>query len=847
VLRWSIFVCLAVVTGAARGQEHRPWDAVPPVEPTRFGPAPFRFPSSVNTVLVSPDGQWLVARSYSGYRAWNLKTGEPFGPPGLSYYASTAVYSPNPKTLFAAIGGLGLVTLDLDTGDAKPLFVHDPQERVNLIGASRDGRRILTSVGSGNRYNEFSRGRGRVSDLWFAVRDTKTKEFLARVFDAGDSVRTAALSPDGKYLATVGGQGTIKLWDATTGKELRTLLSVPPSPAPPSGRRGGPGGGALASIVLTFSPDSKLLAASGNRGNTSLPMTLWSIPDGVRRTWWDGATGSPATPFAFAPDGRSIFAAGLRDPETVHRYDLATGAAGQVYCGHVGEVRAIAVTPDGQTLITGGYDGTVRVWDVATAVERFPHYGHVGDVSHFAFGPGGRWFASGGADGTVRIRDPATGADLASPLRSGGAGYVDALAADFAGTRLAVGYGRGTVRLWDWATGDVRELPSPESAGTHVHRVAFDPDGRGLSAAFGRGTLVRWALPALTPIPLRTGSTADEAPDLFHLGPTPFSLGIVQKNNTQRYVLRDLVTGKVRSERQFGQLQGLYNPDLTPDGRWLVGTPEWNDRDRIVQFHDTDTLRPRFTLPVVGYGDRSPTRFTPDGRFALYLDDAGKALVIELASGGLVARLESDDLSITSLVMAPDVSRVVGVRSDGLFESFVLRPLPPAGPLADRDLAKCWADLLAVDPKVAFAAVDRLAADPGRAVPFLRDRLRPPEPVTEDEWKKLIQDLDGPRYAARAAAAQRLAEVADRHADDLRTVLKETKSAEVRQAVERILRTSADAKYRPRGEDLRHVRAVYVLEWAGTKEAAELLRAIAAHSSGSVLATEAAVAVLRMR
>jgi hypothetical protein len=319
----------------------------------------------------------------------------------------------------------------------------------------------------------------------------------------------------------------------------------------------------------------------------------------------------------------------------------------------------------------------------------------------------------------------------------------------------------------------------------------------------------------------------------------------VQKNNAQRYVLRYLDTGKVRAERQFGPLQGLYNPDLTPDGRWLVGTPEWNNRDRIVQFHDTDTLRPRFTLPVVDYGDRSPTRFTPDGRFALYLDNAGKGLVIELASGGLVARLDSDDLSITSLVMAPDVSRVVGVRSDGLFESFVLRPPPPAGPLADRDLAKCWADLLAADPKVALAAVDRLAADPGRAVPFLRDRLRPPEPVTEDEWKKLIQDLNSPRYAARAAAAQRLAEVADHHADDLRTVLKETNSAEVRQAVERILKAAADAKYRPRGEDLRHVRAVYALEWAGSEEAAELLRAIAARFNGSVLAAEAAAAAKR--
>src|SRR4029079_13607771 len=86
-----------VVAGAARAQEYRPWDVVPPVEPVRFGPAPFRFPGSVNAVLISPDGRWLVARSYSEYHAWNLATGEPFGPPGVNYYGTAAVFSPDPK------------------------------------------------------------------------------------------------------------------------------------------------------------------------------------------------------------------------------------------------------------------------------------------------------------------------------------------------------------------------------------------------------------------------------------------------------------------------------------------------------------------------------------------------------------------------------------------------------------------------------------------------------------------------------------------------------------------------------------------------------------------------------
>jgi hypothetical protein len=242
-----------------------------------------------------------------------------------------------------------------------------------------------------------------------------------------------------------------------------------------------------------------------------------------------------------------------------------------------------------------------------------------------------------------------------------------------------------------------------------VSQVRFDPDGRGVSASFGRSVYARWLFPFGQPVPTKPGSTEDEAPDFVHLGPVPFSVGIVQRNNKQKYVIRDLLTGKVRVEKQLGEREGLYNPSVTPDGKWLAGTPEWNDGDRTVQFRDTATLTVRFTLPVIDFGDRTSGRFTPDGRFALYTDSGGQACVIELATGGLLARLASDDIPSHGIVMCRDASRAVGVRNDGLFASFVLRPAAKSGPLTDSELATCWFDLLSFDPLVALKAVDRLA------------------------------------------------------------------------------------------------------------------------------------------
>lgn len=836
--RIPILLILSLSVTAARGQDWHPWQLVPPVEPTLFGPAPLRFGNSVSSVLVSPDGRTLVARAYSEWRAWNLQTGKPIGPKGQSFYASNVMFGTDPRSLIASLSGLGIVTLDLTTGDGVPVFESDPQDRLTLLGASRDGKRVLLNMGSGNRYYE-SRSRRGASDVWYAVRETATGKFLARVFDADEPLRAAVLSPDGKWLATVGSQGSIKLWDATSGKDVRTVRG-PHVPANPSRRTSN----YPAAVHFGFSPDSSLLAVANS--STNQAVSVWSVSDGARVLWWDNAAGGPCGPFTFSPDGRSVYAAGLHDPGTVRQYFLSTGAAGRPFRGHVGPVRSLTLSPDGRTLITGGDDGTVRVWDVARGEERFPHLGHIGEVDLLAFGRNGTWFASGGIDGTVRIRDPHSGAELIPPLPVTG-GAVTALAAESVGTRLAIGYASGAIRTWDWMTGDVLVLQVPSAGGAAINRIRFDPDGRGISAVDAQTRFARWLLPSAAAVAIPAAPTEDESPAQILPGPAPLSLGVVQRNNRQKFVIRDVLTGKVRAEKQFAERESLYNPDLSPDGRWVVGSTEWNYGVRSVQFRDTDSLTERFALPVYDYGDRTSSRFTPDGRFALLIDSSSKPCAVEIASGELIARLNADEFAVTHMILSPDASRAVAVRSDGLFATYQLRPRAAPTQHSDTDLLKAWDDLASADPRVGLPAADRLATDPARSVPFLRDRLRPPDPVGEAEWNKLMADLDGPRFTTRAAAAARLSEVAANRGESLRKVLRETKSAEVRQTVERILKDATDQKYRPRGESLRHVRAVYALEWAGTKDAAALLRELSAGAPGSLLAAEATAAVARMR
>jgi hypothetical protein len=192
------------------------------------------------------------------------------------------------------------------------------------------------------------------------------KEFR-EIGSHANGVASVHYSPDGKWLASGGGDKIVRVWEINSGKKLREFK-----------------GPSSYTLSVRFSPNGKILAAAGYESS--------------------GAT------------------------HPIYLYDLTTGKDLGKLAGHGQGIRRVVYTPDGKQLVSGGFDGTVRVWDLATLKEvqklAFP-----GAVYSIALTPDGKTLAGGGPN-ALRVWDLPSGKDVTKPTMTKQSGQAVAFSAD---------------------------------------------------------------------------------------------------------------------------------------------------------------------------------------------------------------------------------------------------------------------------------------------------------------------------------------------------------------------------------------------------------------------------------
>ncbi len=277
-------------------------------------------------------------------------------------------------------------------------------------------------------------------------------------------VHDLAWSPDGHSLASAGNEKTVKIWNATSGRELRTLT-----------------GHTHFVEALAWSPDGRNLA-SGSLDNT---IKIWDTT-----SWRELRTmlgnGGTVYALAYSPDGRSLASGGLR---TIKIWDSATG---RELCSlsdadQHREPIALAWSPDGRSLASGRLK--VRIWDAASGRELRTLAGHLDHIKALAWSPDGSRLASGSNDKTIKIWDTANWHELRTI-----AGHTDtvyALAWSPDGRSLSSASWDNTIKIWDAASW--RELRTI-TGDTEVDTLAYSPDGRSLASGGGDHTIRIWPL-----------------------------------------------------------------------------------------------------------------------------------------------------------------------------------------------------------------------------------------------------------------------------------------------------------------------------------------------------------------
>jgi RNA polymerase sigma factor (sigma-70 family) len=663
-------------------------DPLPPWALARMGTIRFRHGGAVSGLAFSPDGRTIGSGSFDRtVRLWEAATGKELRRFQMFQgFAEEVAFAPDGKKLFARPPGRKAYIWELGSGKLTGLLGRQNEE-MTCFAPAPDGKTVATGHRDFNRRNHVIR-------FW----DVASGKELRQIDGHEKAIMNMAFSPDGKLLASVSLDQTLRLWRPDTGKEVRKIGLTDALP------KYGP-------LALAFSPDGTILALGTPKAirlwdpatakeQGKLPgheSAVWSLvfaaggktlyssgQDGrIRR--WDVAAGKELPGFkddasgliALSADGK--FLASGRGPGVIRLWDPATGEEIRPSGGHRSRIWSVALAPDGKTLATAGADGTLRLWESATGKEVAQVTGHQGQLYSVTWSADGKALLAGGDDQIIHLWDPSTGKELRRFRGHEGRIFMVTITSD--GKTLASGSGDWTTRLWDVATG--RELRTLETDA--VHDLALSPDGKVLaSASFGADRVI---------------------------------------------TLWDAATGK-EVRRLEGHENQVSSFVFSADGRTLVS----GSIAGAIHLWDVDTgklLRKLAKEPAPSGETRQVTRvaLSPDGKTLLSGEEDGRVLLWEMATGQQRGELAGDQGSIVGLAVSADGRLLASSGADTTAVVWDLtgrtRPGHRPGPLSSREREALWVELGGHDARKTFVAVCRLAENGQQTAAFLRERLRP--------------------------------------------------------------------------------------------------------------------------
>jgi len=567
---------------------------------------------AVESAVFSPDGRLVF--TWDGSYSWllfDVKSGKELKKEREGTMIKSAMFSENNKFLVVSIYQNILdfkvepscFILDLATG--KKIFLAGYSEYVISASISSNSKFLITA-GSDN-----------TARIW----EISTGKELKVLTMHKEYIYSAVFSPDGKLALTASSDNTARIYDVYSGKELRVLK-----------------GHTDAVYSAVFSPDGKL-ALTASSDNTA---RIYDVYSGKELRVLKGHTDA-VTSAVFSPDGKLALTAS--GDNTARIFEVATGKALQVLSGHTDLVRSAVFSPDGKLALTAG-DITSRIYDITTGKELKFLLGYNNEVNFAVFSPDGKLALKLCKNNNALIYDMFSGVEL-QELK----GHTENVgSAVFSPNEIIVlTTGDNTAKLWDAKSGKL--LQTLEGHTKAVGSAVFSPDGKlALTASFDNTARI---FEVATGKVLQVLSGHTDAVNSAVFSPDSTLVLTASDDNTAR--IFEVATGKALQVLS-GHTRSVYSAVFSPDGK-LALTASGDSTARIFEVATGKALQ-----VLNGHTSRVYSAvFNSDGTSIVTASSDYTAKLWDAKSGKLLQNSAGHTDDVMSIEYSPDGNHVLTI------------------------------------------------------------------------------------------------------------------------------------------------------------------------------------------
>jgi WD40 repeat protein len=453
---------------------------------------------------------------------------------------------------------------------------------------------------------------------------------IRTLYSHTDGVNGCSVSPDGSWIVSCSSDKTLKVWDATTGKERMTLKGhtdwVSGCAISPSG-----------AWIVSCSDDKTL--------------KIWDAHSGKERMTLEGHT-SGVNGCAISPSGAWIVS--CSDDKTLQIWDAYSGKERMTLEGHTGEVNGCAISPSDEWIVSCSNDKTLKIWDAHSGKERMMLEGHTGEVNGCAVSSDGQWVISCSNDGKLILWDIHTQKIQITLL--GHANGVSGCTISPDGKWIVSCSWDKTLKMWNALSGKEQITLSGHSSG--VNGCAISPSGAWIVSCSDDKTLKMWN----AHIKQEQTILPEHSNGVNGCATSSSGTWITTCSSDGMLKIWDTTTGKERMTLE-GHSSGANGCAISPSGEWIISC----SNDGTLKLWDATTGKERMTLEGhTGYVEGCA--ISPSGEWIVSCSWDETLKIWDANTGKMRMTLKGHTSYVEGCAISPSGEWIVSCSNDGMLK-----------------------------------------------------------------------------------------------------------------------------------------------------------------------------------